>query len=148
MKTPYAHRFNFSLLRQLTPRSSLQVAYVGTIARRLPLQVDLAQPANPTDPVSKTTYFPSATILSKAANASTPVPVNQIQPVPFFENTFPGWAGATTASSVAANGLNCATGNLPANPTATQNIYELWNCFPHNETFNLFLMDVPDPLLD
>ncbi|MGB6401425.1 MAG: TonB-dependent receptor [Candidatus Sulfotelmatobacter sp.] len=146
LKTPYAHRFNFSLSRQLTSKSSLQIAYVGTIARRLPLQVDLAQPANPTDPVSKTTYFPSATILSKAANASTPVPVNQIQPVPFFENTFPGWAGAATATSVAANGLNCATGNLPANPTATQNVYELWNCFPHNETFNLFLMDVPDSI--
>jgi hypothetical protein len=144
LKTPYAHRFNFSLSRQLTPRSSLQIAYVGTIARRLPLQVDLAQPANPTDPVSKTTYFQSATILSMAADANTPVPVNQIQPVPFFEHMFPGWAGAGTAASVAANGLNCAVnGNLPASPTATQNIYELWSCFPHNETFNLFLMDVP-----
>ena len=143
LKTPYAHRFNFSLSRQLTPRSSLQVAYVGTVARRLPLQVDLAMPANLTDPASKTTYFQAAPILSKAANASTPVPVNQIQPVPFFENMFPGWAGAATAAAVASNGDNCAAGNLPAKPTATQNIYELWNCFPHNETFNLFLMDVP-----
>ena len=40
--------------------------------------------------------------------------------------------------------LNCAGGKLPANPTATQNIYELWNCFPHNETFDLFLLDLPD----
>ena len=149
MKTPYAHRFNFSLSRQLTSRSSLQVAYVGTIARRLPLQVDLAMPANQTDPASKTNYFQSATILSQAANApqsngTTGAPVNQIQPIPFFENTFPGWAGAAAATAVANNGLNCAVnGTLPANPTATQNIYELWNCFPHNETFNLFLMDVP-----
>jgi hypothetical protein len=146
LKTPYAHRFNFSLSRQLTSKSSLQVAYVGTVARRLPLQVDLAMPANPTDPASKTTYFQSAPILSKAAAVGTPV--NQIQPVPFFEHTFPGWAGAGTAASVAANGLNCAAGNLPANPTATQNVYELWNCFPHNETFNLFLMDVPASITD
>ena len=36
LKTPYAHVFNFSLSRQLTPHSSLQVAYVGSIGRRLP----------------------------------------------------------------------------------------------------------------
>ena len=72
LKTPYAHVFNFSLSRQITSRSSLQVAYVGTIARRLPMQVDLAMPANLTDPSSKTTYFQSATILSKAAAAGTP----------------------------------------------------------------------------
>jgi hypothetical protein len=141
LKTPYAHRFNFSLSRQLTSRSSLQVAYVGTVGRRLPLQVDLAMPANPTDPASKTTYFQSAPILSKAVAAGTPV--NQIQPIPFFENMFPSWAGAGTEASVAANGLNCAAGNLPANPTATQNIYELWSCFLHNETFDVFLLDVP-----
>src|SRR6202050_3316179 len=63
LKTPYTHVFNFSLSRQISPQSSLQVAYVGSIARRLPMQVDLAMPADLTDPSSKTTYFPSATIL-------------------------------------------------------------------------------------
>ncbi|MGA9545294.1 MAG: TonB-dependent receptor [Candidatus Sulfotelmatobacter sp.] len=149
LKTPYAHVFNFSLSRQITSRSSLQVAYVGTVARRLPLQVDLAMPANLTDPSSKTTYFQSATILSKAAANTTDV--NQIQPIPFFENIFPAWAGAATQNALGLNnqsssnpsGDNCAPGALPANPTATQNVYELWNCFPHNETFSLFLMDLP-----
>ena len=67
LKTPYAHVFNFSLSRQITSHSSLQVAYVGTIGRRLPLQVDLAMPANLTDPASKMTYFQAGTVLSKAA---------------------------------------------------------------------------------
>ncbi len=149
LKTPYAHVFNFSLSRQITSSSSLQIAYVGSIARRLPMQVDLAMPANLTDPSSKTTYFQSATMLSKAAANTTDV--NQIQPVPFFENIFPAWAGVATQSALGLNnqssstpnGDNCAPGNLPANPTATQNVYELWNCFPHNETFSLFLMDLP-----
>jgi len=141
LKTPYAHVFNLSFSRQITPHSSLQFAYVGTIARRLPLQVDLGMPANLTDPSSKTTYFQSGTILSKAAAVGTDV--NQIQPVPFFENMFPAWAGVTTQNGLASNGLNCAVGNNPANPTATQNVYELWNCFPHNETFSLFEMDLP-----
>jgi Carboxypeptidase regulatory-like domain/TonB-dependent Receptor Plug Domain len=140
LKTPYAHVFNFSVSRQITSHSSLQIAYVGSVARRLPMQADLAMPANLTDPVSKTTYFQSGTMLSKAANAATPTPVNQIQPIPFFENIFPAWAGATTASNL---GPGCATGTLPANPTATQNIYELWTCYPHNETFSLFLLDLP-----
>jgi Carboxypeptidase regulatory-like domain len=151
LKTPYAHRFNFSLSRQLNSKSSLQVAYVGTIARRLPLQVDLAQPANPTDPVSKTTYFQQAPILSKAAAAGTPD--SQIQPIPFFENTFPAWAGVTVQNNLGLQGtppgsgsLLCAAGNLPANPTATQNIYQLWNCYPHNETFSLFQLDLPSSI--
>jgi hypothetical protein len=142
LKTPYAHVFNLSLSRQISSKSSLQVAYVGSIGRRLPMQVDLAMPANLTDPSSKTTYFQSATILSKAAAANNNLgtDVNSIQPIPFFENIFPAWAGTTTQSNL---GTGCATGAPPANPTATQNIYELWTCYPHNETFSLFLLDLP-----
>ena len=139
LKTPYTHVFNLSLSRQLTSRSSLQVAYVGSIARRLPMQVDLAMPVNLTDPSSKTTYFQAAPILSKAAAAGTDV--NQIQPVPFFENVFPGMASA--GSALTANGQNCAPGKIPAKPSATQNVYELWNCYAHNETFSLFELDLP-----
>jgi hypothetical protein len=149
LKTPYAHVFNFSLSRQITPHSSLQVAYVGSIGRRLPLQVDLAMPANLTDPTSKMTYFQAGTMLSKAAANSTDV--NQIQPVRFFENIFPAWAGVATQNALGMNnqsptnpnGDNWAPGALPGNPTATQNIYQLWNCYPHNETFSLFQMDLP-----
>ncbi|HXW92532.1 MAG TPA: TonB-dependent receptor, partial [Terriglobales bacterium] len=143
LKTPYAHVFNFSLSRQITARSSLQVAYVGTVGRRLPMQVDLAQPANPTDPASGMTYFQAAKMLSMQAAAGTPV--NQLKPIPFFQNFFPAWAGANTQSALAnqSSPLTCANGAPPANPTATQNIYELWACYLHNETFSLFLMDLP-----
>jgi hypothetical protein len=137
LKTPYAHVFNFSASRQITARSSLQIAYVGSVGRRLPMQVDLAMPANLTDPKSKTTYFQAGTVLSKAAANGTDV--NQIKPVPFFENTFPAWNTVTSGQL----GGGCATGQYPTNPTATQSIYELWTCYPHNETFSLFLMDLP-----
>jgi hypothetical protein len=140
LKTPYTHTFNFSLSRQLTSRSSIQVAYVGTIARRLPMQVDLAMPINLTDTSSKTTYFQAAPILSKAAAAGTDV--SKIQPIPFFENTFPGWAGVTQ-NQLSTQGIQCAPGSLPATHSATQAIYELWTCYPHNETFSLFQMDLP-----
>ena len=142
LKTPYAHMFNFSVSRQITPHSSLQLAYVGSVGRRLPLQVDLAMPTNLKDTNSGMRYFQAATMLSKAAAVGTDV--NSIQPIPFFENVFPAYAGA--ASALGSNGLMCAPGNAPTNPTATQNIYELWNCFPHNETFSLFEMDLPSSL--
>lgn len=38
------------------------------------------------------------------------------------------------------NGL----GALPASPSATQAIYEMWNCFPHNETLALKYLDLPN----
>jgi len=140
LKTPYTHAFNLSLSRQFSSRSSLQVAYVGTIARRLPMQVDLAMPINLTDPTSKTKYFDAATMLSKAAAANTDV--NSIQPIPFFENIFPGWAGMPE-NQLSGQGIECAPGAYPASATATQAIYELWTCYPHNETFSLFQMDLP-----
>jgi hypothetical protein len=150
LKTPYAHVFNLSFSRQISARSSLQIAYVGSIGRRLPMQVDLAMPANLTDPSSGATYFRSATRLSQAAAPTLSLPkgtdVNQIKPIPFFENLFPGFAGAATQGQLVSQALNCANGNLPANPSATQNIYELWTCFPHNETFSLFLMDLPSSI--
>jgi len=152
VKTPYAHVFNLSFSRQLTARSSLQLAYVGSIGRRLGLQADLAMPINLKDTTSNTRYFTAATVLSKAAAAGTDV--NSVQPVPFFENVFPAWAGAAVQGNLGSNnqtatnpqGDNCAPGALPSNPTATQNIYELWNCFPHNETFSLFEMDLPSDI--
>jgi hypothetical protein len=159
VKTPYTHMFNFSLQRQITSRSSLQVAYVGSIGRRLPMQVDMAMPTNLNDPASNTRYFQAATMLSKLAAVPNPqsttglgTDVNSVAPVPFFEHLFPAWAGVATQNALTNNGLNCNTANitggvLPGHPTATQNIYEIWNCFPHNETLTLKYMDLPNNLL-
>jgi Carboxypeptidase regulatory-like domain len=159
VKTPYTHMFNFSLQRQITSRSSLQVAYVGSIGRRLPMQVDMAMPTNLNDPASNTRYFQAATMLSKLAAVPNPqsttgvgTDVNSVAPVPFFEHLFPAWAGVATQNALTNNVLNCNTANitggvLPGHPTATQNIYEIWNCFPHNETLTLKYMDLPNTLL-
>jgi hypothetical protein len=144
VKTPYTHMFNFSLARQITSRSSLQVAYVGSVGRRLPMQVDMGMPTNLNDPASNTRYFQAATSLSKVAALGTDV--NSVQPIPFFENIFPRWAGANTQSLLTQNQVMCApsTGPPPANPTATQNVYEIWACSPHNETLTLKFLDLPN----
>ena len=143
VKTPYAHVFNFSVQRQITSHSSLQVAYVGSIGRRLSLQDDMAMPTDLKDSGSNMTYFQAATMLSKQAANNTNV--GQIQPIPFFENVFPGWKNMPL-STLSSQQINCAPGNYPANPSATQAIYELWTCYPHNETFSLFQMDLPSSI--
>jgi hypothetical protein len=143
LKTPYSHVYNFSLSRQITSNSSLQIAYVGTIGRRLPMQDDLAMPTNYTDPASKMTYFQAAKMLSVAVANGTPT--SQIQKIPFWENTFPAWS-TVTQSTLNAQQLNCAPDVLPGTLTATQAVYDLYSCFLHNETFALFLMDLPSSL--
>ena len=144
VKTPYAHVYNLSLSRQLGSKSSLQISYVGTMAGRLPMQADLAMPVNMTDPSSNTTYFQAATQLSKAVEAGTPY--SSLQPIPFFENMFPAWSGVT-GNQLLNDGLDCESSSsnpFPGTPTATQAIYAMWSCYVHNETFALFLLDLPN----
>lgn len=156
LKTPYSHVFNLTLSREVTSNSSLQISYVGSIGRRLPMQVDMAMPTDLTDSASHTTYFQAATMMSKAAAANTLI--KDVQPIPYFENLFPAWASVTQnqlENQPDSENLACATnhtpnslGPLPASPTATQAIYELWNCFPHNETLALKYLDLPSSLTD
>ena len=157
VKTPYTHTFNFSVARQITSRSSIQIAYVGSVGRRLPMQVDMGMPTNLNDPSSNTRYFQAATALSKLAAVPNPqsttgvgTDVNSIKPIPFWENLFPGWAGTKTQNALASDSQTCNTANtggvLPANPTATQNIYQIWNCYPHNETLTLKYLDLPNSI--
>jgi len=145
VKTPYAHVFNLSLSRQITTGSSLQVSYVGTIARRLPMQMDLGAPTNYVDPASGTTYFQAAKMLSVESENMTPT--SQVQPIPFWENTFPAWS-TVTANQLNGLGLNCSPGSSSVSSSAplsaTQAIYDLWTCDPHNETFSLFFLDLPN----
>jgi hypothetical protein len=144
VKTPYSHVFNFSLARQITSHSSLQVSYVGSIGRRLPMQVDLAMPTNLTDPSSHMTYFQAAKMLSQAAAAGTPTP--QVQKIQFFENMFPQWSTVTQnqLKNESRGNSNCAGNDDPGALTATQAIYDMWTCYLHNETFALFLLDLPN----
>ena len=148
VKTPYTQVFNFSLSRQISSKSSLQVAYVGSIGRRLSMQVDMGMPTNLTDPASGVKYFQAGTMLSKLANVGTSgTDVNAVKPIPYFENLFPAWAGSATQNALVADGVACQNPtNLPANPSATQNIYEIWTCSPHNETLTLKFLDLPNSI--
>ena len=99
LKTPYTIDLNVSLQRDLGKGVVLDVAYVGTLGRRLLAKADYGQYLNITDPSSKTTLFQAYSQLVKLAgqnpgqfngNANIdPFNIAQlktIQSIPFFDH--------------------------------------------------------------
>ena len=134
LKTPYSHVFDFSVQRQLGKGFVMEAAYVGRLGRRLLVEKDLAMPLDLVDPKSGVDYFTAMDQLVRLANNNTPI--SAVGPIPYWQNLFPGAAGAAGISA------GCGSGS-PANPTATQNIYSLVTCpgLLGNETTTLFLLD-------
>lgn len=136
IRTPYAHVFNVSYARQIGRGSSLQLAYVGTIGRRLPMQMDLAMPTDLVDPKSKMDYFTAATMLSKLAAKGTNI--NSVQPIAYWQDLFPGLAGQDPS-----NFCPSYCGTLNGTATATQMAYAVIAANLHNETYALYELDTP-----
>jgi hypothetical protein len=131
MKTPYSHVVDFSITRELPNHFVIELAYVGRFGRHLLQEVDLAQPLNLVDPQSKTNYYQAATQLVQLANAGTSE--SSVPNIPYWQNLFPGAAGPGGESGYAPG--------IPANPTATQNIYDLYYANGNNATYALQDLD-------
>lgn len=126
LKTPYSYAFNLSFERELKHNFTIETAYVGRLGRRLLQQEDLAQPRDIVDPASHVDYYAATRQLDNLVLAGASEAT--VAPIPYWENLF----GATSAGPGGASG--CAAG-APANPTATQNMFDLMSCgFVHNET--------------
>jgi hypothetical protein len=126
LRTPYSYGLNLSIERELRHSFTIEAAYVGRIGHRLLQQEDLGQPRDIVDPLSHMDYFSATRALDSAVLAGTPEA--SVAPVPFWENLY----SATSAGPAGIAG--CASG-APANPTATQNMFDLMSCgFVHNET--------------
>jgi len=126
LRTPYSHVIDFSLTRDIGRGFVLETSYVGRFAHRLLQQLDVAQPLNLRDPSSNTNFYTAARNFTVATQSG--LPVQSIAPIPFWENVFQGAAGAAALATLQSNNLACAPGTAPANPTATQNMYELFSC--------------------
>lgn len=131
LRTPYSHVVDFSFTRELPHNFVVEATYTGRFARHLLQEIDLSQPLDLVDTGSKTDYFTAAQMLSKAAYAGTSE--SSIAPIPYWETLFPQAAGS-------ANIIGSAPG-APANPTATQNIYDLYYSNLGNETLSLEDLD-------
>jgi len=131
LKTPYSHVVDFSITRELPHNFVLEATYTGRFARHLLQEIDLSTPLDLVDPASHTDYFAAAQALSKAAYNG--VPESQVANIPYWQHEFPLAGGAAGESG-------CAPG-IPTNPTATQNIYDIYTCYLANETTALEIMD-------
>jgi hypothetical protein len=132
LRTPYSHVVDFSLTRELRHNFVVEATYTGRFARHLLQEIDLSQPLDLVDPASKMDYFAAAQALDKAGYAG----VSESDPsvnLAYWNNLFPQAGGPGGASG-------CAP-NAPANPTPSQNIYDLYSCFLGNETLSLEILD-------
>jgi hypothetical protein len=108
LQTPYSIHLTASYQRQLPKGVVLDVAYVGTLGRRLLGKTDFAQYLDLTDPVSKTDLFSAyrqTAALAQASPTSTPPidPTNfaqlaTIQTIPYFNNVLPNMPAFTAAA--------------------------------------------------
>jgi hypothetical protein len=137
MKTPYSHLIDLSITRELPRNFVFELSYVGRFAHRLLEQEDLAMPLDLVDPKSGIDYFSAATQFATMAEAG--VPINTVNPLPYWQDIFP------TAAGAAANQLTgCGAPGESALTavTATQAMYDSYFCNLHNETVSLQLADV------
>ncbi len=147
LKTPYSHLIDLSITRELPRGFVFEAAYVGRFAHRLLQEVDLAMPADLWDTQSKTDYFSAATQLAKQYRAG--VPIQNVQPIPYWEHIYPAAAGPSSTQiggDCGTPGVSCSgltNGALPANVTATQAMYDLFAFNAGNETTALEFADVP-----
>jgi hypothetical protein len=125
IKTPYSHLIDFSVSRELSPSSSLELTYVGRLAHRLMSQHDVAMPLDIR--AAGTDYFTAATELSKLSYAKTDV--SEVPNAAYWETQF----GALDGADIGFGPLS-----------ATQNVYELIDQNQGNETYALFQLDLPD----
>jgi len=132
LRTPYSEVADFSITREFARNFVLETTYTGRFAHRLLQEVDLAQPLNLVDPKSGMSYFQAADSFHKAAAVNTPE--SSIAKIPYWEDLFPQAAGPAGISDYAPG--------IPANPTATQNMYDNFYGFAGNETTALENVDV------
>jgi hypothetical protein len=133
LKTPYSHVVDFSITRDLGHNFVLEATYTGRFAHHLLQEIDLSQPLDLVDPSSGMDYFTAAQMLSKAAYAGLSESDPSLQSIPYWEHLFPQAAGP--------DGESGAAPGIPAIPTATQNMYDLYYSALGNETLALEIAD-------
>jgi hypothetical protein len=134
IKTPYAHVYSFTIGRELPYDFSAEVGYVGRSGRKLLLQRDLAMPVNLVDTQSGVDYFTAAGQFARFSEAGLSVATVGNNPIPYWENLFPGAVGAEFVCDL--DGLGRTARN------ATEAMYDLYACVAPDYTTGLFLFDL------
>jgi hypothetical protein len=148
LKTPHAYTIDFSVGRELPNRFSVQVAYVGRIARNLLTQRDLRTPLDLVDKKSGIDYFAAAARMSQLGRQG--VPVGQINDATVGP-TAAFWHDMLPPLAAGAQYLPFFAVSTP-NPTdLMQAIYTLYtsgDTYPGNEVVGLGNIDLYGYLAD
>ena len=149
LKTPYAYTIDFSVGRELPKGFSLQVAYVGRIARRLLTQRDLMQPLDLVDPKTGIDYFSAAARISQLGRQG--IPVGQITDqlvgttAAFWHDMLPALPNGAQYQTFAYLPGPYTTPNLIQ---AVYNLYTTSDTYPGNEVVGLGNIDLYYALSD
>ncbi len=105
--TPYHHVFNAVVGRELSRNFAIEGAYVGRRGRNLLIRRDMAMPMNLTDSRSGMDYFTAAKAVIDAYQSRGIATANAgdytgIPAIPYWENLFPGAAGAVSGVALTA----------------------------------------------
>lgn len=117
LRTPYAYSMQLTYGRQLPGAMELELSYIGRLGQKLLSKADIGAPLiYHRDPASGQTFAEAINALwissqRGALDPSVPAELNQIGPIPYFENLFTGIAGFCSAV---------------ANCTSTQTVYEFF----------------------
>ncbi|HTQ59570.1 MAG TPA: carboxypeptidase-like regulatory domain-containing protein [Candidatus Solibacter sp.] len=137
LKTPYSETIDLSFSRELPSGFSIEAAYVGRLSHRLLAQEDMAMPLNLTDPKTKITYFQAVDALATLYRQG--VPTSSVTPQTVGP-TAQYWADIMPALQPGGvYGLFCGGGGTTS---PLQAAYDLFSCFPQNETTALFIYDL------
>lgn len=94
LTTPVHYNFNLSYGRDLGKGFSLEVSYVGRMARNLLSSRDIMHFNNLKDPKSGVDFYTAIRQLIDLRYKGAAI--TSVQPIPYFENLFPGLAGPNT----------------------------------------------------
>jgi Carboxypeptidase regulatory-like domain len=123
IKTPYTYALNFSVGQQLSRTTTLELSYVGHLARRLLSQEDLAAPLNIRDPKSGVDYYRAANRMSQLGAQGLPtsaISASVVGPTAaYWQNMVQKLNGTDQYS------LSCSGG---ATPDPVQAMYDLFSC--------------------
>ncbi|HEY8535089.1 MAG TPA: hypothetical protein VIL25_01525, partial [Vicinamibacterales bacterium] len=100
IKTPYSHSFSVIVGRELGGDFSFEAAYVGRLGRNLLIRRDIMMPLNLRDPQSGMDYYTAAAQLINAARTQG---IENMAPIPYWENLFPdaAFGGWTATQNIA-----------------------------------------------
>jgi hypothetical protein len=123
LRTPYSHVVDLSFTRDVGRGFVVETSYVGRFGHRLLQQLDVAQPMNLRDTKSGMDLYTATRMIANAVQQG--VPVQNLKKIPYFEDLF----GLNAHLQVPVNPSCVPPGSVaPADPTATQNMYEIFAC--------------------